>query len=306
MLSISSITQECDSVAGITAIEITDIQNLNADFSQISTARTFTITFRQYSADFREIPQSGAGGEYYRQTLSAFVPRKRASVDLLAKALLNKRFIAIAKDRYGNTYRIIPARYTHSFSTGKRPGEDHGYNISITGIDLKRGYYYIAAAATPTGTEFEPEEGDNPINTGPTTEGGNPQSYDCCVLVNPIQLSYIPGTSANANNRNQIVKASDSTQWFIDKDGRGVQLGVGNINMDTISSTGTSWLLSNIDLAAISNPDKQLLVERNGFVLKHSNTPTETIHYGISGGNIIVSDDWPLESGEYLKIRQIG
>lgn len=73
---------------------------------------------------------------------------------------------------------------------------------------------------------------------------------------------------------------------------------------EVITGTGISHTPASIDLTALSTPNVDIFIMRNGLMLEYNVTPTEIYHYGITGADLILPTNEPLTTGERLQLHK--
>ena len=298
--------------AGIKSITITSLDNLQSGHQVSNASELFEIHFRKNTAELQARGSEGKGGFFTLYSLLCFLPQRRAVVEYMIQQLANRRFVAYCTDRNGHVTWLVPARMAYSYSSGKRLGGDNGYTFTFAGVNTHRVRYVQPTILDPYGNEGTTPGDSTGTPSGPTTGGG--PSSDVYVRIIPAQLAGIPTATGNSTNLNKFVTASDGTKWFIDIDGRGIQLEGGDGARETIYITGngtSSYPL--ITTIPTDGADANLLLARNGSTMKHIVQPegvsalvlpTKPNEYDYSGGNIILAADWPLEADEWIRVHK--
>lgn len=316
MLIVQEIDKICDTYPGITQIFITDPQNL--DETNLNPApgagpgapipeqgpNIYEIKYRDYEADYVEEMQTGPGGDYAEKTIKFYLPMKRAAVQHLIRQCANRHVAIIAYDRYANQITIPYGKLSYKYSTGKKFGDNEGYDVTVRGVDLLKDFIILPENENPVAENLQAPGEQTSAELQPIGNGGVSAQASCCVTVNLIQLSYVPPLTGNTTIVNQIVKGSDGVTYFIDHQGTAAK-----IHSDTAKvryEPPTSGPL--FDLPPdwqVNDPEKDLLIIRNGVVQKITDSLSDINQVIANGGQVAISPSWPLESGEYLDVIRI-
>lgn len=170
--------------------------------------KVYSIAFKKGSARYQERPNRNNAGQSWTQNLTCSIPGAREEVERLIITLKNIRCHVFYTDNTGFTRYLYNVWLKSGYDSGGEKSQANEYTFTFS-REYDRSTYAIAGNINP--------------DVAPGGGGDDPPEVDdsCCITVNPVALGYVPATSGNANNRNELVTGSDGSIWFIDNDGRG-------------------------------------------------------------------------------------
>lgn len=289
-------------VPGIRTLSFTDAKNMSA-LGEIAPGSTiYSVSFRSYSGQVDDDHSTSGAGDSYTKTATIYVPRYRYTCERIVQELVDRKVVVFVTDRNGDEHVIHYARFASRFSTGKRAGDSNGYEWTFSGRDRKKRFFANTSLTELTGEGYTPAAGDQgPLE--PAEDPAIPVLEDCCVtvLVTPVPEAPLPeGNILNLNKFVTVVGTGE--KYFIDKHGVSIKVSGGGMKIERVLGSGASVYTLTRDY----NPEK-VIINRTQNVLIHEAAPPPTeIHtYHIDGDQLILPDDWPLESGEYIEIYEI-
>ncbi len=145
MFPLYSITKVCGSLPGLTAIIFSDMTNVegygpaslppapNTPITFIENDKVYSIAFEKQSAELTKVSQEGGQiGSWEQITATCFIPRSRNDVEVLLRRMNGRLMLIIGINRYGNQHILANAQRSYSHTTGAKPGNRHGYQVTWT------------------------------------------------------------------------------------------------------------------------------------------------------------------------------
>lgn len=285
---------------GIKSLQLVAESDFN-DLGQIVPASdVYDISFASWSGSFAENSASNQAGEYYTRTAEITIPRYRALATRIIRELKDRRVVVKVVDRNGDIHIIHNARIQSEYSTGSRPGDKSGYRWRFTGQSAGKAFYNFSSIGLFLGGDgYVPGDLSSPAFVpNPTTPGGIDA---CCITILTTPILFTPEASGNSMHRNKVVTvAATGDKYFIDKLGYAIKLSSGSVIKERVIGTGAAvYNLTLITDAA------NTIVNRTQNVLKLEAPPGGIADYNIVDGQLILSDDWPLEAGEYVEVYKL-
>lgn len=290
---LQEILEVCDSRGGISQITLTNVDNVTSGLNPeiIDPAQVYTIAFRKHTADYTEKSKSTAQNQKIIQTIKAFIPKRRLSMETLIKNIINKRIVVIYTDRDESGGMLYKAKFSYKYSPGKRLSENNGYDIEFSTEKLLTSLDY-------SGININlPDPGD-PWGGG----GGSSATDDCCVLINPTPLSYIPAATGNPNNRNEYVIGSNGVRYFIDKTGAAIPFPYFPQYFEEFASITTDRVHVTVATLPTSDIEKQVKVLRNGVEQAYTSGTPGDGKFSIDAVNNDIIFNRNLESWEIIRV----
>jgi len=109
-VTLNNIEKICDSIGGISLIQITDISNIKADNTVNDPAKVYTIHFRRNTASYSAKSKDSNQNQKVHQQLKAFVPKRRLSMQTLITNISNHRLAVLYTDREDNVVLLKSAK----------------------------------------------------------------------------------------------------------------------------------------------------------------------------------------------------
>jgi len=288
-VNLNNIEKICDSIGGISIIQITDDSNINPDNTIIDPAKVYTIHFRRNTASYNSKTQNSDQNRKIKQRIKAFVPKIRLSMETLIKNIIDKRLTVIYTDRESNTGILRSAEFDFEYNTGLKMADKQGYKIEFNTEKLYSSLDY-------SGVNIDlPDPGDPWDGTDPGTVVD-----ECCVLINPVQVGYIPTPTGNANNRNEYVIGSNGVRYFIDKTGASLPFPFFPQYFESFTGITADRVTVTVATLPTTDINKQIRVLRNGVEQTYTSGTPGDGEFTISGSDIIFNR--ALESWEKIKV----
>lgn len=284
------------------SISITDIENYQ--LGTIAPSSTvYTIAFRFGTGLYSEAPKQSQSGESIDQTLTVFVPKHRASMELLRNQLQDKRVLLEVTDINGDVHLMYRAKLSISYTTGRKRTDDNGYTITARAVSLMRAFEptfiqesLLIEEGVTEGSQFG--EGTTPL--GNTTSLAAEDIY--FTVVN-TPLSIMPTATDNPEAiRNKIVIGPDYSKWAIDIEGRGIMLESAKL-IKYILGNGNSTYPLDPPESLINFDHTDAIFTRNTVPMIYSDTPSRANEYKYDGITYEVAPSWPLQEGDQVEVR---
>jgi hypothetical protein len=170
-MELHMIEQICKSQGGIKKISLTTVDNILKSYnpSVIDEDLVFTMYFRRKTGGYTEETEDSRHNQKIIQRLTAFVPQKRLSMELMITKLINKRIVAIFETFDGSGGMLYAAKFNYKYQTGTSRSSDQGYNVEFVSEKVIGSLDY-------TGVNIElPDPGDPFDNPNPGV-----QMETCC------------------------------------------------------------------------------------------------------------------------------
>lgn len=301
--SIASLcSQQLANMPSIRHLSFTDAKNISTLGQIAPGVDIYTIAFAQWTGEITETHASGKTGDYYNKSIEIFVPRRRAVCERIIQELKDRKIVVFAIDYNGDNYRLDFARFASRYTSGKKPGDSHGYTWTFTGVDRKVRFYADATLRELTGEDYVPPAGEE-TEMAPAPDTTIPIADSCCVTILATPIPEPPLEDGNILNLNKFVTVDGTGEkYFIDKTGRSILLSGGGIVRERIEGTGAATYT----LSKNFNPEKVIINRTQNFLIRDLDPPPTEIHtFNIVDDELILPDDWPLEIGEYIEIYEI-
>lgn len=224
-VDLRAIAKICHSESGVKAITLTARENISLATGApvaIDPAKVYSIVFSRNSGSYKERSNNSAAGTKIDQSLKLFVPKKRLDVEYIIQQMLSNKVTAIYTDWNGEGNVLLSAKMNYEYATGQRKTDSNGYSFEFTAATLKK-YKDLSGIGVQLPAGTDPETGDEIGTTDGGQAGGNttPPYY---VVINPTPLGSVPPATGNTTNLNQLVTGSDGNNYFIDYEGRALEL----------------------------------------------------------------------------------
>jgi hypothetical protein len=262
----------------------------------------YNISFRKWSGSVDSDHNESAAGDFYTKSAQIYVPRYRYLCERIIDELVDRKVYVFATDRNGDEHQISGAKFRSKFSTGKRASDSNGYEWTFTGTDRRKRFTAATTIKELTGNDYIPPPADTG-EIGPADDPTIPIADGCCITILSTPIPDAPLAEGNILNLNKFVTVDGTGEkYFIDKHGKSIKLGGAGLSKERIIGTGASvYALTNI-----YDPDKVIINRTQNVLIRELSPPPTEIHtFNIVDDQLILPDDWPLDSGEYIEIYQV-
>lgn len=303
---ISNIERLCKTglshLPGIRHLSFTDARNVSVLGNIAPGSDVYIVEFQKWSGEITEDPSSSRAGDSYTKRAECFVPRYRYLAERIVQELKDRKVVCFVVDHNGDEHRIDGARFASKYASGKQASDNGGYLWTFTGRDRKVRFFADATLKELTGNDYIPPAADD-TELYPAPDPTIAVADSCCVTILSTPIPEAPLDEGNILNLNKFVTvAGTNEKYFIDRTGKSILLSGGGIVKERIEGSGASVYA----LSKMFNPEKVIVNRTQNFLVRDADPPPTEIHtFNIVDDQLILPDDWPLESGEYIEIYEI-